>query len=291
MPMSYLDQGGKVIDTMFGLPDKKGLSGAYEVLKAGYRDRESREFAFPAQYMFNDVPDLGDLKDPVGFAVEQMDKYNIERGLVSLNPSSDMIDEVRDRFPDRFSFEVPIDPNFGMDEVRRIRRLVKEYDVRAVSFFASGSYPQVAINDKQMYVIYAACIDLDLPVLVNAGVPGPRFPMAPQMTELIDEVCWFFPEVKLVMRHGAEPWEALAVKLMLKYPNLYYSTSAFAPKHYPKAIIDFANTRGADKIIFAGYWPMGLSLERIFAELRDLPLREHVWPKFLYENAKKLFGL
>jgi hypothetical protein len=35
-----------------------------------------------------------------------------------------------------------------------------------------------------------------------------------------------------------------AIKLLLKYPNLYYSTSAFAPKHYPKAIIEYANKRG-----------------------------------------------
>ena len=91
--------------------------------------------------------------------------------------------------------------------------------------------------------------------------------MAPQHVERIDEVCWFFPELKFVMRHGAEPWTALAVKLMLKWPNLYYSTSAFAPKHYPKDIIDFANTRGADKVMYAGYFPMGLSLERIFSEL------------------------
>ncbi|WP_419826406.1 amidohydrolase family protein [Sphingomonas sp.] len=286
--MSYLDNGGKVIDTMLGLPDKKSLYAAYETMKAGYRDRESRDFAFPAQYMFNAIPDIGEIKDPIGFAVEQMDKYNIERGLVSITFTPD---EIRARFPDRFSFEVPVDPGFGMEEVRRIRRLVKSYDVRALSFFASGSYPQVAINSKEMYVIYAACVDLDLPILLNAGVPGPRYPMAPQKTELIDEVCWYFPDLKVVMRHGAEPWEDLAVKLMLKYPNLYYSTSAFAPKHYPKAIIDYANTRGADKVIFAGYWPMGLSLERIYAELRQLPFRDHVWEKFLYGNAKKLFKL
>ena len=58
----------------------------------------------------------------------------------------------------------------------------------------------------------------------------------------IDEVCWFFPELKFVIRHGCEPWADLAVKLLLKWPNLYYSTSAFAPKYYPKAIIDYANT-------------------------------------------------
>jgi uncharacterized protein len=93
-----------------------------------------------------------------------------------------------------------------------------------------------------------------------------------------------------VMRHGAEPHVDMAVKLMLKYPNLYYSTSAFAPKYYPKEIIQFANTRGADKILYAGYFPMGLSLERIFAELAELPLRAEVWPKFLRTNALKVLG-
>jgi len=45
----------------------------------------------------------------------------------------------------------------------------------------------------------------------------------------------------------------------------------------PKAIIDFANTRGADKILYAGYYPMGITLERIFQELPDVPFRDHVW--------------
>jgi predicted TIM-barrel fold metal-dependent hydrolase len=107
----------------------------------------------------------------------------------------------------------------------------------------------------------------------------------------IDEVCWFFPDLKLVMRHGAEPWTALAVKLMLKWPNLSYSTSAFAPKHYPDEIVYFANTRGADKVMYAGYFPMGLSLERIFSELPGVGFRDHVWAKFLRENAARLLKL
>ncbi len=288
--MSYLD-GGKVIDLMFGLPDVKGLTAAYESFKPLYRDRESREFAMPAQYMFKDIPNIEELTDPVGWAVEQMDRFNIERALIGVNPVSDMSKTARDRFADRFIFDVPVDPNYGMDEVRRLRQLTKEYDVRAVSVFPCGCNPQVPINDKRMYVMYAACIDLDLPIFVNVGVPGPRVPMEPQRTELVDEVCWFFPELKFVMRHGSEPWEELAVKLMLKYPNLFYSTSAFAPKHYPKSIIHYANTRGADKVLYAGYFPMGLSLDRIFKDLRSVPFNDNVWPKFLYENAKRLLKL
>lgn len=93
------------------------------------------------------------------------------------------------------------------------------------------------------------------------------------------------------MRHGAEPWTALACKLMLKYPNLYYSTSAFSPKHYPKDIINYANTRGKNKIMYAGYFPMGLSLDKIFSEMDDVPFNDDVWPCFLGENAKKLLKL
>lgn len=147
------------------------------------------------------------------------------------------------------------------------------------------------INDKKFYPIYATCAELDIPICATVGIPGPRIPAYPQHCELVDEVCWFFPELKFVMRHGAEPWTELAVKLMLKWENLYYSTSAFAPKHYPKNIIQYANTRGAHKIMYAGYYPMGLSLERIMTDMVDVPFKDEVWPKFLRENALKVFKL
>ena len=59
----------------------------------------------------------------------------------------------------------------------------------------------------------------------------------------------------------------------------------------PKNIIDFANTRGADKILYAGYFPMGLSLERIFGDMPNVPFRDNVWPKFLRENAMRVLKL
>ena len=115
--------------------------------------------------------------------------------------------------------------------------------------------------------------------------------MWPQAVERIDNVMYDFPELVFVTRHGCEPWEDLAVKLMLKWPNLYYSTSALAPKYYSKAIIDYANTRGADKVIYAGYFPMGLSLERIMSDMHHVPFNDEVWPKFLASNARKILRI
>src|SRR5271154_3962339 len=123
--MTYPD-GGKVIDLMFGLPDPKGLHAAYESFKPLYRDRESRDFAFPAQYMFKEIPDIRNIKDPMGWVVEQMDKHKIERALTGWSDGTGMHEEARRRFPERFAFMTATDPNWGTDEVRRIKRLVKE---------------------------------------------------------------------------------------------------------------------------------------------------------------------
>ena len=280
-----------IIDTMIGFPsaDRREV---YKFLAPGLRDAESIEdFKMPAQYMFKDIPaDLDEGVDPVAVTLDNMDRYGVERGLINVGT------EVRDdprrairEHPDRFVGLVDVDPRDGMDAVRKIRRYHDEYGIVAVSSFPAGC--MTPINAAPYYPIYATCAELGLPIFLTSGVPGPRVPLGPQKVELLDEVCWFFPELTVVMRHGAEPWTDLAVKLMLKWPNLYYSTSAFAPKHYPEAIIRYANTRGADKILYAGYFPAGLTYERIMGELPNVPFKDEVWPKFLRHNAAKVLGL
>jgi predicted TIM-barrel fold metal-dependent hydrolase len=219
-----------------------------------------------------------------------MDRFNISVGMINV-ATNPVAREAATAHPDRFAASFNVDPNRGMDAVRELEAAVHDLGVRSAQVFPAGLLPQVPINDKRMYPLYAKCVELDIPVFVNAGVPGPRVPMGCQDVAMIDEVCWFFPELKFVMRHGAEPWTQLATKLMLKWPNLHYSTSAFAPRHYPDDIVYFANTRGADQVLYAGYFPMGLSLDRIFSELPAVGFRDHVWPKFLRENALRLLKI
>jgi predicted TIM-barrel fold metal-dependent hydrolase len=290
---SYFDAWrGGVVDLMMGVPaSTEERQKHYKHFGAQLKDRESREeFTFPAQYMFKDVPEHDNLDDPVEFLIAEMDRFNVKVGMLNVSRNVEARRAVN-TYPDRFIPSWDIDPNKGMEGVRELEAGVAEWGARSAQCFPAGLNPQVPINDKKLYPFYAKCVELDIPIFVNAGVPGPRVPMACQDVALIDEVCWFFPELKFVTRHGCEPWTALAVKLLLKWPNLYYSTSAFAPKHYPPDIVYFANTRGADKIIYSGYFPMGLSLDRIFADMPNVPFRDEVWPKFLRENALKLFKM
>ena len=263
---------------------------AYAFMRPLFRDKETlKSFEFPAQYMFKDVPDvIPEDQDPVDYTVAEMDKWGIAKAVVGLGPTG--IEAAR-RYPGRFFFSFEIDPNGVMDTVREIRRAHAEHGIKSVGCFPCGAMPQVPIDDPKMYPVYACCVDLGLPICINAGVVGPRMPTLAQDVKLLDQVCYDFPELTIVTRHGCEPWQALAVKLMLKWPGLHYMTSAFAPKHYPQEIVQFANTRGADKIMYCGYFPAGISIERQMTEMPKVPFRDHVWPRFLHQNAERVFGL
>ena len=136
-------------------------------------------------------------------------------------------------YPDRFLSHVG-------EPARRCRRAAQDGKGqgrprhRVGEIFPSGLVPQAAVNDKKLYPVYMKCVELDIPMCINGGIVGPRMPSWPQHVEHFDEVCYDFPELKIVMMHGAEPWTALAVKLMLKWPGLHYMTSAFAPEALPE---------------------------------------------------------
>jgi hypothetical protein len=220
-----------------------------------------------------------------------MDRFGIERGLIPVTLTDELHVRAITEHRDRLLGSVEVDPNDGVAAVRELERAVREHGVVAAQFFPAGKNPPVAINSARAYVVYAKCVELDIPVFVQGGVPGPRVPFASQHPGLVDEVCYDFPDLRFVFRHGCEPWVDLTVKLLLKWPNLFYSTTAFAPRYYPDAIVNYANTRGADKILYGGYYPWGFELERIFGELDAVGFRDEVWPKFLRDNAARVLRL
>lgn len=273
--MGYPDQL-PVIDTLIGLPAPP-TAGPDRHAEIGY--------------MFKDMPTVARDEHSIDELLHQMDRHGIERGLIPVLPNDDLARLALARHPDRLLGCLDVDPNRGAAALHELERARDELGIVAAQYMPSLLQPPVPINHARAYPVYAKCIELDIAIFVNGGVPGPMLPYAPQHPGLVDEVCMHFPELRFVFRHCCEPWVDLTIKMLLKYENLYYSTSGFAPKYYPPEILEFANKRGARKIIYGGYYPYGLELDRIFDELRDLPLRDEVWPLFLRENAAHVLRL
>lgn len=187
----------------------------------------------------------------------------------------------------RFIAAGGVSPSEGVTAAPRLaRRMVEELDFRAIKVMPSseGTPP----DDRIYYPLYWTCCELDVPITINVGIPGPRMPAEPQRPLYLDEVCRTFPELTIVMTHVGWPWHEEAIGLMLKYERLYLMTSAWAPKHYPPELVRYIATRGNGKVMFATDYPL-LSFERCVSEARALNLHADAAAAFFSGTAAAVF--
>jgi uncharacterized protein len=234
---------------------------------------------------FLESPELPELFD-------EMDANGVERAILLTNLGKD--DHPAQRFaaarPDRFALGVGgLNLLRPMPTLRKLEAFVRDhpvaYTVIGPSFWGDGMYPP---SDAVYYPLYTKCCELDLPLCVNTGIPGPPLPGDVQHPMHLDRVCIRFPELKLCMIHGADPWWDVAIRLMLKYRNLRLMTSAWSPKRLPQSLLHYMSTRGKDRILFASDSP-ALPMERCVGEAMALDLTDEVRDAWLSANAEAFF--
>ena len=170
-----------VIDCMLQIPGQSNRDW-YDFMQPLFMDEASRSYdKMPVEYMFRNVPDIDKTDDTIAYTVDKMDAFGIERAMIGVQHETSV--QALKRYPDRFFGSYHANPNRGMEEVRTIVRMHEELGIKAVTGFPSGTLPQVPIDDKKWYPIYAKCCELGLPFACTVGVPGPRIPMGPQKVE------------------------------------------------------------------------------------------------------------
>ena len=224
--------------------------------------------------------------------LDEMDTLGVERSVLitRLTSPSPRVLSFVDTRPDRFSIGIGghelLRP---MENLRALERFVADHPVAytfvAPSFWGDGMYPP---TDAVYFPLYTKCCELDLPLVMNAGLPGPPLPGEAQDPMHYDRVCVRFPELKLCLMHGADPWWDVAIRLMIKYANLRLMTSAWAPRHLPQSLLHFMSTRGKDRVMFASDSPV-LSITRCIKEAAVLELTPEVLDAYLYQNAQDFF--
>lgn len=225
---------------------------------------------------------------PVEEWTAAMQAQGVEKAVLTVRldrPAAEIVKLAEDH-PDRFVLSALVDPRQGMKALRALDSLARQTPLKLARVIPCTL--GVGPDDRCYYPLYARCIDLGLPLSVNTGIPGPPLPARWQDPILLDEVCLFFPELVLIMAHGADPWWEVAIRLMLRHPNLYLMTSAYAPRYLPDSLLHFMNTRGPHKVMFATDFPF-LTWERCLAEALALPLKPESLQAYLYENACRLF--
>ena len=294
--MAEIEHGGYV-DTYVNLPDK---------------ERTSEEDMDPSirKWFLKNSPDLlGGVT--VEHWVKKMTDAGIEKGLLNfglinrdtISPTIAMtpaltLDEFRERceeianickeHPGRLYGSFNVDPNYRMDAVRMVEIAVKEFDFRAIRLFPATT--NLTPLDPLCYPIYTKCIELDVPIVINCGFPGPLRYARMQRPIDLDDVCVTFPELTVVATHIGHPWHLETVALLQKHANFRLMTSGFVPKYIPEEIIYTMNTRAQSKVMFSADYAIN-DFQRCVDAALALPFREGVLRGYMRDNALATFRM
>lgn len=200
----------------------------------------------------------------------------------------DPVLEACERYPGRLRASYIVDP------VRSLRRTCDAIE-------AASRHPLVAairilpmlssepIGSRLYYPLYERCEGTGLPVTVNVGVPGPKYRARNQDPLDLDDVCIDFPDLTVIATHMGHPWEALLVRLMMKYEHLYLCNSAYLADYMDPAVVRFMDSkRGRDRLIFASDEPL-IPMARALEGAHKLPISAEALDAFLAGNALRAF--
>jgi predicted TIM-barrel fold metal-dependent hydrolase len=233
---------------------------------------------------------------PLEATLQSMDAAGVGLGLLSAwwGPSgpliaNDFVANVVAKHPDRFRGVAAVDLARPLDAVRELRRCVGARGFVALRVIQwLWDLPP---NDRRFYPLFAACIDLGIPVCLQVGHTGPLCPSEPgRPIPYLDEVALEFPELVIVGGHIGYPWTDEMISLATKYENVYIDTSAYVPRRYPRQLVEFLRGHGRRKVLFGTNFPMLLHAKCV-GDLDQLDLDEETTRLFLHENATRVFRL
>ncbi|MPZ24786.1 MAG: amidohydrolase family protein, partial [Dehalococcoidia bacterium] len=106
----------------------------------------------------------------------------------------------------------------------------------------------------------------------------------------IDDIAADFPGLTIIMAHPAWPWVQEQLAIVVHKPNVYMDLSGYSPKYMDRSIIDYANYRTPDKMMFGSDYPFIRPL-RWLNDYDNAGFRPEVEEGLLFRNAARLLGI
>ena len=218
-----------------------------------------------------------------------MDQLGVTTGVLTgaVSTGTESMLELADRFDGPLLVAAMVDAaGRPTANVRRIRELAQH--PRFVMVRVVPLVEQHPLNSPLYYPVYAACEELGLPVAINVGVPGPLVRSACQDPVLLEDVLIDFPDLVVIGGHMGHPYESLLVTYMMKWPNLYLSTTAYSSRYLDEGLLKFmGSSRGLGRVLFGSDHPF-LPITKALDAARALPLADDAKAAFLGTTAARL---
>ena len=202
--------------------------------------------------------------------------------------SNEEVLDVVTQYPDRFVGVASADLRNPVGAVQTLRHYVTAHGFKGLRIVQW--LWELPCTHPLYYPLYAACVELTIPVCLQVGLTGPLCSSESGRPMHIERIALDFPDLKIICGHIGYPWHNEMIAFATKFPNVFIDTSAYLPKRYPPELVAYMKTYGRHKVMFGTNYPM-LTPAACLQELDRLVLDDEIKALFLYDNARRVFGI
>ena len=167
-------------------------------------------------------------------------------------------------------------------------RCVEELGLKGI-FVEPGRQLLSHPADERLNPLYEACVGLNVPVVVMSG-PYAGADISACHPVQIDQLATRYPDLKIVLGHGAWPWIEATLAVAFKHANVFISPDIYFFAPGGKRYIDAMNGTLQDQFLFATAFPLR-PLGQTVRDCQAFLLEEDAAAKFFANNARGLLGL
>jgi predicted TIM-barrel fold metal-dependent hydrolase len=195
----------------------------------------------------------------------------------------------------RFIGFASVDPNDAA-AAKTLDRDVREYGLKGLKL--DPALQRFDLGDRERaFPVYAACVDLGIPLLVHCGLSWAPRGLARLANPLdLEAAVQEFPTLRFIIAHFGWPWVGEALMLALKHENVYLDTSIIysgTPTESLRHVL--ADTVGLNvldqglrgRVLFGSNYPR-VDPKRVVNAVRQLRLEPRLEERILHDNAATL---
>lgn len=187
--------------------------------------------------------------------------------------------------PMRFAGLVSYNPNAIVESLKQVSEAIREHDFRGVYVHTEGS--DVRVGDRRMYPLYARCVELEMPVVIQVGGSqhiGHSMARASELSSVLVD----FPDLQVVAAWTGTIHVGEIKGLCAKHASLSFSLHGDVAAGEEAAFVDFLCGEGRSRCMWGSN---GLPWDALLNRIVSYALPEPVSGAFLHDTAARVFGL
>lgn len=172
--------------------------------------------------------------------------------------------------------------------VAEAERAVRTLGLKAINLEPTFGAPARAFDDPLLWPVYDALEDWGVPVFLMTGPTTPD--PALNDPDAIGRVARAFPQLKIVVHHGAWPKVADIIGIAFRWENVTLVPDMYIFQPGTELYVSAANGALGDQFAFGSSYPFR-ALAQSIEDYARLGFRDAVLEKVFHANARRLLGL